>query len=170
MRAARTECEVIPAHSPAGYVVGGAGLLFGLTFVCLGVTKLLPGVAEEFARFGIPPWVRLLIGAAEVAGGVLFCLPRTGASGAGVLGAVLAAVVGAYAALRPDELPFPLVPLALLAVLGLVTWGRGRLAWWRRYAAALDRFAAAQEEYLPQRVHEGTREKGGERKRTRELG
>ncbi len=141
MSATRTEhVQSFPAAT--GFAVGWAGLAVGLLFVALGLTKLLPGVAEEAARLGIPPWVRVLVGAAEVAGGVLFCVPRVGASGAGVLGAVLAGAIGAYFALRPHEMPFPFVPMGLLALVGLITWGRVRLAWWNRYLAVLDRFAA----------------------------
>ncbi|AWM36633.1 hypothetical protein GobsT_55430 [Gemmata obscuriglobus] len=122
--------------------VWGTGLLVGLLFVVAGLTKLLPGVRPQFDQWGIPAWVRLLVGAAEFVGGVLFCLPRAGAAGAGLLGVLLASGVGAYFVLRPDELPFPLVPVMLFALVALVTWGRARLAWWCRYAAALDRFTA----------------------------
>ncbi len=151
MNAMRFDRERTSGRSAAGVAVWVLGLAVGAVFVALGLTKLLPAVAADFDRFGIPGWVRLLVGAAEVTGGILFCLPRTGASGAGVLGAVLAGAVGAYFVFRPDEFPFPLAPLAMLALLGLVTWGRGRLAW-KRYLAILNRFADTQETGRNKRV------------------
>jgi hypothetical protein len=138
------EREPMSSRSPTGFAVWGLGLVVGLLFVGLGLTKLLPAVAAEFARFGIPSGVRLLVGAAEVGGGLLFCRARTGFGGACVLAAVLAGAIGVYFAAGPDDAPVPLLPVGMLVLLGVVTWGRGRAAWWRRYLAVLDRFAESQ--------------------------
>jgi hypothetical protein len=141
-----TYTQTIPkvaTREAARFTVWASGLALGLLFIGLGGTRFLDSdLVDEFTRLGIPSWARILLGSAEIAGGLLFCLPRTGSSGASVLGAVLLSAIGSFVMLRSHGLPFPLLPLVLVGLLALITWGRLRLAWWDRYVAMLEYFAS----------------------------
>ncbi len=109
--------------------LGALSLALGLLFIVLGVMKFgHPGTLEAFARYGLPDWFRLTLGVAEVAGGVLLLLPRTGAYGACLLCVVVIVVainLRLFAGVR-----FPLRPVALLVLLLVVGYlRRPGLAW-----------------------------------------
>jgi uncharacterized membrane protein YphA (DoxX/SURF4 family) len=99
------------------------GLLAGL-FVLSGSMKLVKSddVAAQFARLGYPDWFRVLIGVAEIGGGLLLLVPRTAFYAAGTLGVVMVGAV--FTHLRHGEVPQALVPLVLLCLLVTVGYLR----------------------------------------------
>ena len=98
-------------------------MLLAALFLFVGMLKLTGAapMVEQFTKFGLPSWFRLLVGLAEIVGAGLLIVPRTitiGAAGLGILmaGCVLLHFMSGEAA---KSLPaFGLI--ALLAIAGYV--------------------------------------------------
>ena len=58
--------------------VAGLAILLGVAFILAGSGKLSDpaAAAEGFARFGLPGWLAVVVGASEVAGGIGLWIPR----------------------------------------------------------------------------------------------
>ncbi|SEP97429.1 DoxX family protein [Microlunatus flavus] len=105
-----------------------------LTFLGAGASKLVgePAMVTMFADIGAGQWLRFLVGALEVAGGVGVLVPRISALAAAGLALLM---VGATATNLTVLGSPPWSPLVLLVLAALVAWaGRDRLVG-RRAAA-----------------------------------
>lgn len=73
-------------------------ILAAAAFVAIGVAKF--GLAEwaiNFARWGYPDGFYMVIGALEIAGGVLLLVPRLSSYAASLLGAILIGAAATHA-------------------------------------------------------------------------
>ena len=101
--------------------------LLAALYVFAGVSKLsgAPEAVEGFARAGYPGWFRLLIGVIEVIAGVGLLIPRVAFYAAGVLGVVMIGAINTIV-WSGDLGPVVMVPIACLALLGVVAFLRRR--------------------------------------------
>jgi len=95
-------------------------VLASLALVYIGVAKFRSGFwIAGFARWGYSDGFRMLIGALEVAGGVLLAFPPTASYAAALLGCIMAGAVGTL--VLHNEHPFPpLFWISVMALIGLV--------------------------------------------------
>jgi putative oxidoreductase len=101
-------------------------ILAAAAFVAIGFGKFAgPEWPRKFERWGYPDGFYMVIGALEIAGGVMLLVPKLSSYAAAMLGAILLA---AAATLRLNHLPMS-APLAWLAVLTLIGVARRRRAW-----------------------------------------
>jgi hypothetical protein len=118
-----------------------ASLGLGALFIVLGTSKFFPTGSEILARHGLPEWWRVPLGLAEIAGGLMLFVPRAGAYGACLLGAVvLTWTIGTRVLGEASRSLLPaVVVLSLLLLVGCLrrpgAWER------RRLLAVLDQFA-----------------------------
>jgi putative oxidoreductase len=101
-------------------------VLAAAAFVAIGVAKFASPVwARNFARWGYPDGFYMVVGALEIAGGLLLLAPKATSYGAALNGMIL---VAAAATLRRNDLPMspPLVWLVVMILLGVA---RRRRAW-----------------------------------------
>ncbi len=93
-------------------------------FIMAGGTKLagLPMHVEHFQKWGYPDWFRVLIGIAEVAGGVGLLIPRQVSFAAAGLAAIMLGAV--YTHLAHDEAIQVVAPGVFLLVFGVLTYAR----------------------------------------------
>ena len=107
-------------------------LVVGLVFIGAGCIKLggLPVMVRLFAAIGMGQWLRYVVGASELLGGVLLLGDATALVGALLLCGVIAGAIGSNVLILHDS---PLVPSLMLVALLVVVWER------RRDAAALAR-------------------------------
>jgi uncharacterized membrane protein YphA (DoxX/SURF4 family) len=118
--ATSTEAQSGKVKATALWVATG---LLGCLFVFSGSGKfMMPEAAEHFARWGYPDWFRVLIGMAEIGGGLLLLVPRTAFYGAAALGVIM--VGAAFTHLGHGEVPRAVVPLVLLCLLVTVGYLR----------------------------------------------
>lgn len=79
--------------------------------------------SEPFARWGYPPWLRVLVGVGEVAGGVALLIPWIASYGALALGVVM---LGAWATRAHDgrwvDVAWITLYLAVLAWIAAEWW------------------------------------------------
>jgi hypothetical protein len=118
-----------------------ASLGLGALFLVLGASKFFPTASEVLARHGLPDWWRVPLGLAEIAGGLMLFVPRAGAYGACLLGAVvLTWTIGTRVL---GETPRSLLPAVVVLGLLLFVGCLRRPGAWdrRRLLAVLDRFA-----------------------------
>lgn len=101
-------------------------------FIMAGGTKLagLPMHVEHFQKWGYPDWFRILIGTAEVAGGVGLLIPRLASFAAAGLAAIMLGAV--YTHLAHKEAIQVVAPIVFLLVFGVLTYAR-----WPRRCSAL---------------------------------
>jgi len=132
------------AESRGIRVLKGVGIwlptvVLGLLFIMQGVMKLQPGSPwiGMFERFGYPAGSRLLIGAAELAGGIALFVPAVAGLGALVLAVVMLGAAATH--LVMGETINTGFTLVLAITLGALAWVRRPTAGWRRQA--LDRSA-----------------------------
>ena len=118
-------------RTTGGLLQLAAGIFFGA-----GATKLagMDYMVAPFVALGTDPWMRYLVAAAEIGGGVLLLLPALSGLGAVLLIPVMlgAVVVEITVSRRP-----PLPALLCLGLLALIAWGqreetRALLERWRR--------------------------------------
>ncbi|MBB6670431.1 DoxX family protein [Cohnella nanjingensis] len=108
----------------AGWIVVGAAALF---FVQNGIQKLAGAgqMVEMFDALGFPDWARIVVGLAELAGGILLAVPRTTLYAAAALSLLMiGAVVSEASAGHGFE---SLLPAQWLVVLGGIAGVRLRI-------------------------------------------
>lgn len=99
------------------------GLLFGLMFVNAGLNNFfnymptpddLPeGMMKMFTAVTEIVWLSPLLGVAQIAGGILFIIPRYRALGALIIFPVLVGIVLTHITIEPSGLPMALILLAI---------------------------------------------------------
>src|SRR5690242_15068549 len=91
-------------------------VLLGVVMIGGGAAKLLgqSGQVAAFARWGLPPWFRALVGTFEVVGGIGLALPTTRPAGSVILATIMVGALWAHAA--NGEFP-DLIPAAVLLTL-----------------------------------------------------
>lgn len=97
-------------------------------FVAIGSAKFAsPEWALKFERWGYPDGFYLVVGALEVAGGVLLLLPKTTLYAAALIGVILAGAAATHALHGESaRIAAPFMWMAVIAGLG---WARRRRAW-----------------------------------------
>ena len=120
-------------------VLKGVGIwlptvVLGLLFIMQGVMKLQPGSPwiGMFERFGYPAGSRLVIGAAELAGGIALFVPAVAGLGALLLAVVMLGAAATH--LIMGETLNAGFTLVLAMTLGALAWVRQPTAGWRRGA------------------------------------
>ena len=92
-------------------------------FLMAGFSKLA-GAEQMVAKFdviGAGQWFRYATGALEVLGALGLLIPRLNVIGAVLLGGVMSGAVLTHLFVIGDS---PAVPIVLLAVIAIITWGR----------------------------------------------
>ena len=103
-------------------------ILAAAAFVAIGLAKFgSPAWAIKFERWGYPDGFYMVIGALEIAGGVLLLVPRVSSYAAALLGAILIGAAATHA--LHDETARVAAPLMWLAVMALIGVARRRRAW-----------------------------------------
>ena len=103
-------------------------ILAAAAFVAIGLAKFgSPAWAIKFERWGYPDGFYMVIGALELAGGVLLLVPRLSSYAAALLGAILIGAAATHA--LHDEAARVAAPLMWLAVMTLIGVARRRRAW-----------------------------------------
>ena len=103
-------------------------ILAAAAFVAIGLAKFgSPAWAIKFERWGYPDGFYMVIGALELAGGVLLLVPRLSSYAAALLGAVMVGAAATHA--LHDETARVSAPLMWLAVMMLIGVARRRRAW-----------------------------------------
>ena len=99
--------------------------LLALIFVGAGVAKLLGNayMVAIFEAIGIGQWFRYVTGIFEVTGALLIVLSKTRVLGAGLLAGVMIGATVAHLFVLHSS---PVAALVLLALAGVVLWGRRR--------------------------------------------
>jgi uncharacterized membrane protein YphA (DoxX/SURF4 family) len=108
-----------------GRVFMGIAVLLGIVMIGGGAAKLLgqSGQIAAFARWGLPPWFRALVGTFEVVGGIGLVLPASRPAGSIILATIMVGALWAHAA--NGEYP-DLIPAAVLLILFLAIFQRNR--------------------------------------------
>jgi len=108
-----------------GRVFMGIAVLLGIVMIGGGAAKLLgqSGQIAAFARWGLPPWFRALVGTFEVVGGIGLVLPASRPAGSIILATIMVGALWAHAA--NGEYP-DLIPAAVLLALFLAIFQRNR--------------------------------------------
>jgi uncharacterized membrane protein YphA (DoxX/SURF4 family) len=98
-------------------------VLVAFAFLGAGFGKLSgqPMMVEMFDKLGLGQWFRYLTGAIEVGSAILLLVPRLTFAGAGLLVCTMTGAVIAHL-LKLGGSPVP--PLVLLALSGVIAWGR----------------------------------------------
>lgn len=98
-------------------------ILSAALFITAGISKLTGSepMVQVFDTIGLGQWFRYFTGVLEVIGGVGLLTPRMSALGAILLTGVMAGAVIIHLALIGGS---PAMALVLLAVMGIVAWGR----------------------------------------------
>jgi putative oxidoreductase len=103
-------------------------ILAAAAFVAIGLAKFFsPEWAIKFERWGYPDGFYMVIGALELAGGVLLVVPRVSSYAAALLGAILIGAAATHALHHEAARVAP--PLMWLAVMALIGVARRRRAW-----------------------------------------
>lgn len=99
--------------------------LLGLLFIASGAGKLVgpSQIVESFARWGYSDAFRLVIGMAEVMGGLLLFHKRFTAAVSVDLAVIMAGAVFTHLK-TPGEMQAALFPLVLFVLLGVLAWIR----------------------------------------------
>ena len=98
-------------------------VLLAVLFIMMGAQKLM-GEAEvtaNFAKWGMPSFMLVVIGALEVAGGLGLLIPKlAGLAAAGLVGIMIGALFTHLSHGEMDMAPMPLVVMILLAFIAYV--------------------------------------------------
>ena len=109
-------------------VLWTVNILAAAAFVAIGLAKFgSPEWAIKFERWGYPDGFYMVIGALEIAAGVLLLVPRLSSYAAVVLGAIMIGAAATHALHNEAARVAP--PLMWLAVMTLIGAARRRRAW-----------------------------------------
>ena len=97
--------------------------LLALAFVAAASGKLLgkPEMVGLYDAIGIGQWFRYVTGLIELTGAALILVPRARVIGAGLLASTMVGAIATHVFVLHNS---PVAPLVLLALVGLVLWGR----------------------------------------------
>ena len=113
-------------------------ILVSLAFIGTGIGKFRGAFwIAGFARWGYPDSFRLLIGALEVAGGLLLAFPRTASYAAALIGCIMVGAAGTLV-LHHERAFAPIVWFVCIAFIGGVRRRRAWRPFSRSVPAALD--------------------------------
>jgi putative oxidoreductase len=100
-------------------------IIAAVQFLLTGLDKMTgaPAMVRVFDLVGLGQWLRIVTGSLEVFGAVLLFVPPFMAAGAGLLAIVMIGAITAHLTVLPFP---PYLPLALLAMVGVVFWYRRR--------------------------------------------
>ncbi|HEX2882579.1 MAG TPA: DoxX family protein [Polyangiaceae bacterium] len=106
-----------------------AGVLAAL-FLLAGGSKLAGAEVhvQNFARWGWPDWMRLVVGAVEVVSAILLLIPRLAFLGAGALMVVMAGATYTHIFRARDEAGMAAFTLLLLGLCAVVAWARRQIS------------------------------------------
>ena len=95
-------------------------------FVSVGATKFESHSmwVAIFNRIGLGDWFRYLTGALQIAGGVLFLIPRTTYAGAVLAGGTMVGAIAAHLFILGTGVFGAIIPFVLLVFLLIVTFRR----------------------------------------------
>jgi uncharacterized membrane protein YphA (DoxX/SURF4 family) len=98
-------------------------VVVGLMFVGGGLAKLFgdPTMVDLFDEIGAGDWLRYLVGACEVAGGIGLLIPWLCALAAAALSALVVGAIITNVAVVDEN---PALPIVYLVVLAVITWRR----------------------------------------------
>jgi len=112
----------------ANVAVWAVQILAAAAFVAIGLAKFAdPAWARNFARWGYPDGFYMVIGALELAGGLLLIVPRLASYVATLLGAIMIGAAATHA--LHHETSRLSAPLVWLAVMLLLAVARRSRAW-----------------------------------------
>lgn len=115
--------EPVPAFDAVGWVLrmAAAGI-----FIAVGISKLESDAfwVRLFAQIGFGDWFRYVTGALQVAGGVLFLLPRTVYAAAVLAGSTMAGAVLVHLFVLDTGIGGAIIPFGLLVFIAAVTLRR----------------------------------------------
>lgn len=100
-------------------------IFVGVSFLMTGVGKLVDSAVwqERFVtRWGLPGWMALVTGVAELAGALLILFPRTAMYGGAIIAAVMLGATGTHAV--AGELNAMPVTIVLGSLAAFVAWYR----------------------------------------------
>jgi putative oxidoreductase len=105
--------ERVPAFDAIGWVLR---LAAAAVFVAVGVSKLKsdPLWVQIFARIGFGDWFRYLTGVLQVAGGLLFLIPRAAYAAAALAGGTMVGAIAAHLFVLGTGVPGAIIPFILL--------------------------------------------------------
>ena len=97
--------------------------LLALSFVGAASGKLLgqPEMVGLYDAIGVGQWFRYVTGLVELAGAALILIPKTRVIGAGLLAGTMLGAIAAHLFILHTA---PTAPVALLALVSFVLWGR----------------------------------------------
>jgi uncharacterized membrane protein YphA (DoxX/SURF4 family) len=99
----------------------------GVIFVILGLAKFRPDGywAKLFTEIGFGVWFRYLAATMQLAGGVLFLIPRTALAGAALTGATMVGAIGVHLFILPTGFGGAVFPAAVLVFIAIAAMRRG---------------------------------------------
>jgi len=115
--------ERVPAFDTVGWVlrIAASGV-----FLAVGISKLESDAfwVRLFAQIGLGDWFRYLTGALQVAGGLLFLVPRTVYPAAVLAGSTMAGAVAVHLFVLGTGVGGAIIPFALLLFIVVVAMRR----------------------------------------------
>ncbi len=108
-------------------------ILFGLMFLNAGLNKLFnympmpemtPAQMEVFGAFMKLTWLMPLVAVIEIAGGILFMIPKTRALGAIVILPVMTGILLHHLTLEPSGIPIAIVLMLINLWMIFDNWGK----------------------------------------------
>ena len=126
--AARLAIRAARPRRRTSTLLWAAQIPLGALFINLGLAKLKGGQVQEFDLIGAGQWMRYLVGAAELAGGIGLLTPwLAGLAAAGLAANMAGATIINATVLHNTEFGSNVwLTLVLCAVTGLIAYGRRR--------------------------------------------
>ena len=98
-------------------------VLMAAVFLVVGCSKLLGAapMVELFETIGVGQWFRYVTGGLEIVGGIVLLIPGMAAFAAALLACIMVGAILTHLTVLHTS---PTGPVALLAVLAIILWGR----------------------------------------------
>ena len=124
--AARLAIRAARPHRRISTLLWAAQILLGVAFVYFGLAKLNGAQVQEFGLIGAGQWLRYLVGAVELAGGIGLFMPwLAGLAAAGLAADMAGATIINATVLHNTTFGSNVwLTLVLFAVSGLIAYGR----------------------------------------------